>query len=241
MAFISNTGQASYKSDVQAVFETLQEQRSALLGMVRDTQMTTRLLVIDEARRLRSTAAPDDPRSARYLNGADDIARRVAALDVEIQIANIRVPPVTQTETLLQGRVTDEASNAASQVTVTLVDDQGQPVPGVAPVQTDDSGYYAFILQPEQVKAIGANRSLRLQLGRDSTQLVPASSQAFVLASGQVTVKEMPLRSDELDKLNLRPHITLEPNTAVDTTRVSGTVKARSKPAATSSTKSKKN
>lgn len=204
MALILNTGQSSYKSDLEGLFETLQEQRSELLSMVRDVQLAARLLAVAEARRL-SERAGDDPRVAHYLNSSDAILRRAAALEIETEIANIRVPPITKSETLLQGRITDESARATAHVAVTLVDEKGTPVVGVASVETDDSGYYAFILQPAQVDAIGAGRKLTLQVGSASGKLVPVAAQAFTLASGEVTVSETRLQPSELEKLRSRP------------------------------------
>ncbi|MDO9006128.1 MAG: carboxypeptidase-like regulatory domain-containing protein [Aquabacterium sp.] len=208
MAIISNTGQKTYKSDLQGAFETLQDQRSDLLGMVLDAQLASRLLIAEEARRLRSDVNPDDPRVKHYANASKSMLQRVAALEVEVQIANIRVPPVTKTETLLQGRITDESSKAAAQVQVTLIDEAGKPVAGVAPATTDASGYYAFILQPAQVDAIGANRKLTLQIGSENGKLVPQGSKPFSLNAGQMTAHETKLQAGELDKLKLRPAFT---------------------------------
>lgn len=207
MALISNTGQSTYESDLEGIFETLQEQRAALLTMARDVQLAARLLAVAEARRLGQDVAPGDPRVAAYAAGSDAILRRAAALEIETQIVQMRVPPVAKTETLLQGRVTDEAAKATAQVTVTLVDAKGAPVAGVAPVQTDDSGYYAFILQPAQVEAIGTSQNLSLQIGSDSAQLVPVAAKPFTLASGEVTVAETRLQPSELERLRLRPGV----------------------------------
>jgi len=204
MANISNTGQKTYKSDLAGAFETLQEQRAELLGMVRDVQLASRLLAVEEAHRIKTKVAADDPRVARYASGAQAILQRAAALDIEVQIANIRVPPVTKTETLLQGRVTDEASRATAHVTVTLVDEKGKPVPQVPPVETDDSGYYAFVLQPGQVEALGEQRQFSLQVERGGGKLVPAAAKPFSLASGQVTSADTRLQAGELEKLQLR-------------------------------------
>lgn len=207
MATISNTGQKTYKSDLAGAFEALQDQRGDLLGMVREVQLASRLLAVAEAHRIKTEVAADDPRVARYTNGANAILQRTEALEVEVQIAKIRVPTVTKTETLLQGRITDEAAKAAAHVTVTLVDEKGSPVPNVAPVETDDSGYYAFILQPAQVDALGNTRTLSLQVGSDSDKLVPSGIKPFTLTKGQMTVSEARLQAGELDKLKLRPRV----------------------------------
>jgi hypothetical protein len=207
MAVVSNNGQRTYKNDLEGLFDTFQEQRAEMLSVVRDAQLAVRLLAVDEARRLADEVDPNDSRIARYTASSAVILQRAAALDVETQSANIRVPPVTKTETLLQGRITDEAANASAHVTVTLVDEKGAPVAGVAPVETDDSGYYAFILQPAQVDAIGTNRNLTLQVGNESGKVVPAAAKPFTLASGKITVAETQLQPSELTTLRLRASI----------------------------------
>lgn len=227
MATISNSGQKTYKSDLAGAFEALQEQRGDLLSLVRDAQLASRLLTVAEAHRIKTDVGADDPRVSRYTQGANAILQRTAALDVEVQIARIRVPTVTKTETLLQGRITDEAAKAAAHVTVTLVDEQGRAVPGVAPVETDDSGYYAFILQPAQVDAVGNTRALTLQVSSESDKLVPAGIKPFTLTKGQITVSEARLQAGELDKLKLRPRVVTSVKASVKDAVKQPTAKAR--------------
>jgi hypothetical protein len=205
MALIINRGNASFKGDVENLFETLQAQRADWLVLTRETMLAARLLALAEARRLETgEGGKDDPRAARLRAAGDAMARRSAALVVEQQIATIRTPPVTKTETLLQGRVTDESAKAAGRVTVTLIDEKGTPVAGVEPVEADDAGYYAFVLQPQQVEAIGATRQLTLLVGTQGGKLVPAAATPFTLASGKIRVGETRLQTAELEKLQLR-------------------------------------
>jgi len=209
MALIINRGNASFKGDVENLFETLQAQREDWLVLTRETMLAARVLALAEAQRLETgDGGKDDPRAARLRAAGDAMARRSAALEVEQQIAAIRTPPVTKTETLLQGRVTDESAKAAGRVTVTLIDEKGTPVAGVEPVEADDSGYYAFVLQPQQVEAIGATRQLTLLVGTGAgtsgSKLVPAAATPFTLASGKIRVGETRLQTAELEKLQLR-------------------------------------
>jgi hypothetical protein len=205
MPLIINRGNASFKSDIENLFETLQEHRSEALAMTREMMLATRVLVLAEAHRLETgEGGKDDTRVSRLRAAGDAMARRSAALVVEQQIAAIRTPPVTKTETLLQGRVTDESAKAAGRVTLTLIDEKGTPVAGVVPVEADDSGYYAFVLQPQQVEAIGTTRQLTLLVSSNGGKLVPAAAKPFTLASGKVSVAETRLQTVELEKLQLR-------------------------------------
>ena len=205
MANIANTGPDTYKSDLEGAFEALQQLRGTLLDMTRGLQLSTRVLALQEARRIGSTVGADDPRVAAYTASSDAMLRRVAALEVETQIARIRVPVVSRAETLLQGRVTAPDARALGGVSVTLIDETGAPVAGVQPVEADDSGYYAFILTPAQIDAIGTSRRLTLQIGAEAGKLVPSAVKPFSLAAGQVVVSEARLQVSEMDQLKLRP------------------------------------
>ena len=203
MPLISNAGDVTFEADLEAVFETLQLQRSAQLTTTRDMQLASRLLVGAELRRLIARFGPDDPRVARYAAGGAAILRRVAALDIETQIADIRVPPADPTQTVLQGRVIDTSLNAVPGLEVTLVDTQAQAIAGIEPVKADASGYYAFTLQPAQVEVIGASLGVMLQVGSDSASLVPSASKPLTLEAGKTTVIETRLQPAELERLQL--------------------------------------
>ena len=213
MAIKKNLSPSAFPDDLEGVFELLQEQRSSALVHAADVLKAARLLALEEARRLGQKAGPVDPRVTRYGNSAQAMQRRIAALDVEAEIASIRVPTVTGTETLLHGRVTDDAARAVAHVQVVLLDDAGKPLAGVTPVETDDAGYYKFILQSEQLGAAGSKRKLSLQVGNGSASLVPAQAQPFTLGSGRVAVSEVRLAGGELEKLRLRQ---IFPNLASD-------------------------
>ncbi len=212
MAIQKNLSPSAFPDDLEGVFEVLQEQRSSALVQATDVLKAARLLALEEARRLAQKDGAQDPRVARYSDSAQAMQRRIAALDVEAEIASIRVPAVTSTETLLHGRVTDDAARAVAHVQVVLLDDAGKPLAGVTPVDTDDAGYYKFILQSEQISAAGSKRKLSLQVGNGSASLVPAQ-QPITLASGRVAVSEVRLASTELEKLRLRQAV---PNLAPD-------------------------
>lgn len=202
----SGTEQSAFESELAGIFESLQEQRGALVDALRAVQLNARLLVLEEMRRLKAERGPLDARVAGYENGSRAILRRVAALEVEAQIARIRVPPVAQTGALLQGRVTDEAAQGIARLTVALVDGDGKPIADVPAVETDDAGYYAFVLAAAQVEAIGPDRKLTLRVGSSGAKLlVPAAAAPLTLTPGKATVAEMRLLASELEALQLRP------------------------------------
>jgi hypothetical protein len=211
MAITTNISQAEYKTQLASVFDTLQQQRSSLLSMAREVQLAARVLVITEGQRLTAAVGADDPRVGRYNSNSDVMLSRINALAVEKEIADIRVPPIAKTETLVQGRVTDESARAIEPVTVTLVDDRRAPIAGVEPVDTDSSGYFAFVLKPEDTKAIGSRRKLSVVIEREGVKVRPAAARPFTLTPGAMPVNELKLAGEELEKLGLRAGVAKSP------------------------------
>lgn len=200
---IINRGAESAKSDTQELHEALQAERSDVLTHVRDLQLATRLLLQAEARRLLQKNSAD-PRLATLALQQDTVRDRVAVLDTELEVAAIRTPTVTKTDTLIHGRVADDAYRAAGKLTVMLVHADGRPVEGVKPVQADASGYYAFVLDPAVAANVPAGDKLSVALRQGETTVVPASLTSFSIAGGSVVVKDVALTDAELKRLQLR-------------------------------------
>ena len=78
MPLISNAGDVTFEADLEAVFETLQLQRSAQLTTTRDMQLASRLLVGAELRRLIARFGPDDPRN--HFHSSHHRACRIGAV-----------------------------------------------------------------------------------------------------------------------------------------------------------------
>ena len=198
-----SSGKDTFINDLAKNHEVLQQQRSALLGAVIDAQLGTRQLVEREAQRLQQKRGAGDPRVQLLRDRSQSILARVEALGVERDIASVRTPAVTKTGALVQGRVTDSELRAAGRMTVRLVNEKGEDVLGVPPVETDDAGYYSFVLPPATVAAIGANAKLSIAL-RTGQALAPAAAKPFTVAPGVNRVQEVALNVGELEKLGLR-------------------------------------
>src|SRR5216684_3502984 len=97
-------------------------------------------------------------------------------------------------------------AHAAGRITVVLVGDKQQPV--AEPVESDEAGYYAFVLKPETVTAIGGTK-LTIMLRDGTTQVVPAAAAAkpFTIAAGATAQQDVALSTAELEKLRLRAPI----------------------------------
>jgi hypothetical protein len=201
---VLNRGNDSFQNDLSEMYDALQQQRGALLDAVLDVQVGTRLLMALEVQRLEQQRGADDPRVASLRERAETILARANVLAVERDIASVRVPPVVKTGAIVQGRITDAQRRTAGRVSVRLINERGEPVAGVDAVEVDDAGFYAFVLQPETVKAIGADTKLTVALRDGEKQVVPAAAKPFTIAPGASAVQEVMLSTGELERLRLR-------------------------------------
>lgn len=206
---ILNIGIESAKHDTQELFEANQAERSRLLASVRDLQLATRLLVQVEAQRL-AVRAPGDARIGRLVATERTLRDRVSVLGTEMEVAAIRVPPVSKTDTLVHGRITDDAQRAPGRVTAMLVRADGSALEGVKAVEVDDAGYYAFVIDPAAAAKLTEQDKLSVVVQRGDMHVAPTAASNFTLKAGTVAVKDVALGDAELKRLQLRGDVSVK-------------------------------
>jgi hypothetical protein len=192
----------TFRKDLSQLVEALNEETVATLGNAREVQLAARVLMEAEAVRLAAKLGAEAPRVQALKAAAAARVEVAQALDVEVQIASVRVPRVAQTDTLLHGRITDQSLTRVAGVAVQLVDAGGKPVAGVPAVQTDAQGYYAFVLKPEQAAAL-AKEKLAVTIAGSGQSVQPAQAP-LTLQPGATLTHEIQLTDDELARLKLR-------------------------------------
>jgi hypothetical protein len=200
---VINRGENSFKSDLLSIYEGIQTDRTAMLAEVRELQLAAQLLLDAEARRI-AVFAPDDDRIALLVASGRTILDRVGMIDQEVEVATTRVPMATKTEAMLHGRITDDTNRAAGPVTVTLTDEKGTPVPGVAPVEVDSAGYYAIVVPADVAASVGVDKKLGLVIS-NGAERVSAGVAPLTLGAGTVQAQDIQLPASALDTLGLRP------------------------------------
>jgi hypothetical protein len=200
---LEGKGRDTFKADLVTLSEAFQDRQASALGEVREAQLALRALLELEGKRLAKRFGARDLRVANMQARAAAQAEAASALDVEMQIAAIRVPRVEKADTLLHGRITDAGLQAVASVSVQLVNERGDPVAGVEPVKTDAAGYYAFVLKPE-VAATLAGQKLSVAVATEAAQVRPAGAEAVVVTPGASVLHEVVLNTADLQKLKLR-------------------------------------
>lgn len=118
------------------------------LQMLRDMQSLSRVLASRELRRLKSKLGDEHPRVKDLQQGLKRTFSSLQDADKTQSDINIKVPETEQGETLLQGKIRDEAGKGVTGLTVLMQDDAGNEL-AIDNVRTDSAGYFAAKISPE--------------------------------------------------------------------------------------------
>jgi hypothetical protein len=199
----NNPGNEAFRADLHNLVDTVQVETVASLSQAREIQLATRVLMELEAARLLRKVAAGAPQVETLRAQAAGRVDRVHAIEVEAQIAAVRVPRVEAADVLLHGRVTDQSLDRVAGVAVQLLDTRGEALQGVDAVRTDAQGYYAFVIRPELAQAL-ADEKLSVGVASDDQQIRPVQGE-LTLVPGRTVVHELRLSEAELSRLGLRP------------------------------------
>ena len=202
---ILNYGTDSAKQDLLGIVDQLQDRRADGTAELGQVVLLRRALMAHESFRLEKRLGPDASR-VQYLAARIDQHGAVATqLAVEEEIARVRTPRVDAQDAVVQGRMMSDDQRGLAGATVRLVDAQGKAVAGVDPVQTDASGYYVFVMNPQVAKMVTAAGPVSVAVGEDKP-VVPEGAKPIVVASGSRVTVEAKLKLDVVHALspNLR-------------------------------------
>jgi hypothetical protein len=129
------------------------------LQQVQDVQVVMGSLLQHEAKRLEKKLGKQNLRVQQIQSTIKRNQAISRDLEVEREIAKIRVPEVDEKDSLIHGRVVDENRRGWSGLVVFLADVQGKIIRTLGKAETQDSGYYALIINAEMLKEMA--RSIR--------------------------------------------------------------------------------
>lgn len=176
---------------------TLAQQRAywtSGLDEARDLQVGMRALLQNEARRIESKYGADHPRCRQLTGRLASNLETVRALEVEREIARIKVPEIGPEGALVHGRVVDPASRGIAELVVCLTDSRGTPVPNLPNTTTDFSGYFALQLDAAALEILASYRAgaFLAVFGADGKP-VYRSKQSLAVEPGARLVEEVVL------------------------------------------------
>ena len=185
------------------ILEAFNEAGSAninTLQQVRDAQVVIGSLLQHETKRLEGKLGKDNLRVQQVkasLKRNQTIARD---LEVELEIAKIRVPEVDPKDSLIHGRIVDENRRGWRGLAVYLADVQGNIIHALGKAQTDASGYYALPIKAETLKQVAESikDGVLVVVYNSKGELIYRHKNPVMLVGGDRNLVEIVLKRSDL-------------------------------------------
>jgi hypothetical protein len=137
---------------LENAYNQAKQARINALTYFQQIQTTNNSLLQNELKIMAKTLGKKDPNIVKINNCIKQTNDLVNRLGSELQIAKIRISPVSENQTLIYGRVTDANLQGIQNLTISLVDNVGKST-GFSSI-TDPSGYYAIVVDNGAIKQL---------------------------------------------------------------------------------------
>ena len=183
--------------DLANAFAGLNAEQTAELSNFREMRVVAHALLHQEAKRLQTKLGIAHPRVQALEAGLERNLNAIHDLDVELEVATIRMPQIDKDEALVQGRVMDENRRGISGLTICLQDSKERLLHSLGKSITDASGYYAIKMGKEMVdKMPEAGVSLVVRL--NTRRIVYSGVESLAVTAGQVVTANVRLNRNDI-------------------------------------------
>jgi predicted flap endonuclease-1-like 5' DNA nuclease len=182
------------------LFEGLRDSRLETLGELDQIQTMSRVLLQYEARRIDERFGEDHPRSRSVQASLEQNLDNIKGIELELEIYGIEVAEVEENQTLIHGRVVDERSRGVGGLFVTISDEEGRALTPFGRAETDASGYYALVVDPDALERVSeaAREGVFLTVRTGRGEIVHQEFDPLTVAEGDRKTAEVVLRREDL-------------------------------------------
>lgn len=163
----------------------------------------SRFLLQKEASRLEEKFGTDHPRVKKIKKGLEihDVLKK--DIDVELEVAEIKVPKKREGAMLLHGRVTDLKQYGIAGITVFVEDEKSNVLRAFGHAKTDASGYYSLQISSEVLRELGEEKVYPTMKAIDE-KIIHRENSPLILKPD----------SEKLLNVAINPNTTATPNKA---------------------------
>ncbi len=187
----------------QKIIEAFNEAGSAninTLQQVRDVQVIMGSLLQHETKRLEKKLGKENRRVQQVQASIKRNQTITKDLEVELEIAKIRVPEVDPKDSLIHGRIVDENRRGWVGLVVYLADVRGNIVHALGKAQTEVSGYYALPIPAETLKRVAESikEGVLVVVCNSKGELIYRHKDPVMLVGGDSYLVEIVLKRSDL-------------------------------------------
>jgi hypothetical protein len=185
---------------LEELFAGLKDSRLEALNEVRELQIIGRVLFQNEAGRMDNRFGGDHPRTRSLRSTLEQNLNNITDLGVETELAEITIPKVEEGQTLIHGRVIDERFRGVQGLFVSLADEEGRLLTPLGRAETDASGYYALVVDPDALERVSeaAREGVFLNVRTRKDEIVHSEFEPLRIAKGDREIVEVVLRREDL-------------------------------------------
>ncbi len=185
---------------LENVFASLEDSRSEALNEVRELQIISRVLLQNEAMRLDRKVGRDHPRTRVLRSSLEQNLNNITEFTAATQIAAITVPEIDENQTLIHGRVIDEEFRGVGDLFVSIEDEEGRTLTPLGRSETDASGYYALVVDPDALEKVSeaAREGVFLTVRTSKDEVVHREFNPLRIAEGDRGIVEVVLKREDL-------------------------------------------
>lgn len=188
---------------VENLHETLiklRDGRIEALNDLKEIQIASRTLLQYEALRLEKRFGKEHPRTRHLKARLEQNLEVINDLEVEAEIARIKIPEVSQDEALIHGRVVDKNYRGISGLAVLMTDKGGEKLIDLGKSETDNSGYYSLVVKPDIMDRMSdvIERGIFLTVFTSKDRIVHRELESVKVAKGGRVLVEAVLNREDL-------------------------------------------
>jgi hypothetical protein len=191
---------------VENLHETLikfRDGRIEALNNLKEIQVASRLLLQREAVRLEKKFGKEHPRTQRLKDRLKQNLEVINDLEVEKEIARIKIPEVSQDEALIHGRVVDANYRGIGGLMVCIIDSRERKLIVLGKSTTDDSGYYSLIIGPDKIEKIAkiTEEEVYLAICTSKGKIIHRQFEPIKITQGDRKLVEVVLNRDDISTI----------------------------------------
>ena len=181
-------------------FDQLKVVNLDALNELKNIQLFSRFVFENEARRLAKKHDENNPKVQRINNTFTLTENLLQNLEVELEIAKIKVPEIPEGGALVHGRVVDRSNRGIAGLTVHLENEKGKSLRFMGGSETDASGYYAFPIDPTALAKLSkaAIDGVFPKIATRTGRIIHREFTPLKVAEGDRKFVEIPLKREDL-------------------------------------------
>ncbi|MCD4768142.1 MAG: hypothetical protein K8R34_16775 [Methanosarcinales archaeon] len=190
------------KKDLEKSLLKLTKEYLPILDNFKDLQIIKRVQLQSEAEIMSKKLGKDHPRTQQLNARLKKNLDIINALVVEGQIARIKVPEISGTDTLIHGRVTDRNYRGIWGVNTCLADADEHIFSSLGIPNLDDTGYYSFVIDKATFKEMSDvfEKEIFLAICSKKCKVIHRKCEPIKITKGETLLVDLILDREELSK-----------------------------------------